>query len=252
MIRTVGIVGYGSFGTLLETLIRRFAPGAQIKIHSSRFPAQGGSATGGAQKFFSLEEAAACDAVVLAVPICAFEATLKKILPHLGPHTVIVDVATVKVHTTEVLKRLAAGRPWLATHPMWGPESYAKTKGDIAGYRIVIVESTLPKAQADALKAFLTQCGFDVVEMSAEAHDKHLAETLFLTHFVGQAVSRGNFARGEIDTVSFGYLMDATESVKHDTALFKDVYRYNPYCEEVLGRFEAAEAEVHALLKETR
>src|SRR4029077_1431406 len=95
----------------------------------------------------------------------------------------------------------------------------------------------------------LKKCGFDVIEMTAEEHDKHLAETLFLTHFVGQVVARGGFDRTAIDTVSFGYLMDATESVKHDTALFQDVYTFNPYCEEVLKKFEVAEAEVHSLLK---
>ena len=243
MVGSIGIVGYGSFGSLLETLIQRFAPEVGIKIHSSRFAPDD-------KKFFSLEDVAECDAVVLCVPIHAFEATLKKVLPHLGAHTVIVDVATVKMYTVEVLKRLAGERQWVATHPMWGPESYAKTEGDIRGYRVVVAGSTLEPARKSTLLAFLRTCGFDVVEMSAEGHDKHLAETLFLTHFVGQAVSRGDFDRTQIDTVSFGYLMDATESVKHDTALFKDVYRYNPYCEEVLARFEAAEAEVHALLKE--
>ena len=94
------------------------------------------------------------------------------------------------------------------------------------------------------------ELGFDVVEMDAEAHDRHLAETLFLTHFVGQTISRAGFNRTEIDTVSFDYLMDAMESVRHDTELFKDVFRYNPFCEEVLKRFEKAEGEVHSLLRE--
>ena len=85
--------------------------------------------------------------------------------------------------------------------------------------------------------------------MSAEQHDRHLAETLFLTHFLGQTVARGGFDRTEIDSISFGFLMDAVESVKRDTELFRDVYRYNPFCEEVLRRFEKAEGEVHALLR---
>ena len=85
--------------------------------------------------------------------------------------------------------------------------------------------------------------------MSPEEHDKHLAETLFLTHLVGQIIARGEFGRTEIDTVSFGYLMDAVESVKHDTELFQDVFRYNPYCRQVLERFGVAEQAVQALLE---
>lgn len=243
MIRAVGIVGYGSFGKLLETLVTRFAPQVTIKIHSSRFPADG-------KKFFELADVAQCDAVVLAVPIAAFEETLAKVVTLLGPKTVIVDIATVKVHTLQALKKLAGGKKYIATHPMWGPESYEKTKGDVSGYRIVMCDGTVPTEQYAQLCEFLKHCGFDVIEMSAEAHDKHLAETLFLTHFVGQTISRGGFDRTEIDTVSFGYLMDATESVKHDTQLFKDVYKFDPFCEETLKRFENAEGEVHKLLRE--
>ena len=245
MPRTVGIVGYGSFGAFLEVLIRRFAPKITVKIYSSRQKPDG-------KKFFPLAEAAECDAVVLAVPIAAFGETLKKVLPLMRENTVLVDVATVKTYTTGLLKKHAAGKRYLATHPMFGPESYDKKNGEVAGFRVVIAESTLPKGQTAAVTAFLKKCGFDVVEMSAERHDKHLAETLFLTHFIGQIVSRGKFNRTGIDTVSFGYLMDAVESVRHDTALFRDVYRFNPYCEEILKRFEVAESEVHTLLKKDR
>jgi prephenate dehydrogenase len=241
---TIGIIGYGSFGAFLDVLIAGLASSAQVKVFSSRSKPDG-------TKFFTLEEVAQSDAVILSVPIHAFEDTLVKVLPLVRPDTVVVDVATVKMHTVEVLKRLAPAQPYVATHPMFGPESYQKKSGDIAGFRIVIAESSLPAEQKADLISFLKKCGFDVVEMTAESHDKHLAETLFLTHFVGQVVSRADFARTGIDTVSFGYLMDAVESVKQDTALFQDVYRFNPYCEEVLKRFEAAEADVHTLLKKS-
>ena len=242
MIKSVGIVGYGSFGVLLELLIKRFVPSLEIRVTSSRFEPDG-------KRFFSLADTAQCDAVILSVPIHAFEDTLKKLLPLMRIDTVIVDVATVKMHTLEILKRLAGDRPYIATHPMFGPESYEKRSGDVSEFRIVVAENTLPENLSVQLVAFLKECGFTVVEMSAKQHDKHLAETLFLTHFIGQIVARGGFNRTEIDTVSFGYLMDAMESVKQDTALFQDVYRYNPFCEEVLKRFEIAESEVHSLLK---
>ncbi len=241
---TVGIVGYGSFGAFLEVLIKRFAPQVSIKVYSSRFKPDD-------LKFFTLEEVAACDAVTLSVPIAVFEDTLVKVLPHMKKSGVIVDVATVKMHTVALLKKYAPYQPYLATHPMFGPESYAKKGGEVTGLRIVMTDGTLSVEQFQNLSSFLKQCGFDVVEMSAESHDKHLAETLFLTHFVGQVVARGGFDRTAIDTVSFGYLMDSVESVKHDTELFKDVYRFNPFCEEILKRFEGAEAEVHTLLKKS-
>ena len=241
MPKTLAIIGYGSFGKLLHELVQRFAPEVKAVVHSSRADAS--------QDFFvSFEQAAACDVVIPCVPIHAFEATVEKMLPYMGAQTVFIDIATVKMHTVKVLKRLLPGKRWLATHPMFGPESYEKKGREVNGLRIVLTESTLAPEEKDAIIGFLKTCGFDVVEMTSEQHDKHLAETLFLTHFVGQTIHRGGFDRTDIDTVSFGYLMDAVESVRHDEVLFKDVYKFNPFCEEALRRFERAEGEVHGLL----
>ena len=65
-------------------------------------------------------------------------------------------------------------------------------------------------------------------------------------------ISKAGYKRTEIDTVSFGYLMDAIESVQNDTALFQDVYKYNPYCKRVIDTLEKAEHEVSLLLAEEK
>ncbi len=241
MIRTLGIVGYGAFGTLLSTLAKRFVPNIDVRVYSLRKEPDGVT-------FFSLADTASSDVVVLAVPIHAFENKLKEILPLMRTDGIIVDVATVKAHTVEVLRRLAGNRRWIATHPMWGPESYKKKHGDVTGFRVVITEHTLEIQDVDALSRFLSLCGFTVVSMNADQHDIHLAETLFLTHFIGQIIARSGFDRTPIDTASFGYIMDAVESVKNDEALFRDVFRYNPYCKEVLERFGEGEEAVRKLL----
>lgn len=241
MASTLGIVGYGSFGRLAHTLLSRFSPHTVVRVHSSRHRPDG-------KTFYALADVAASDAVILAVPIHAFEAVLRQVLPHMRPDTVIVDIATVKVHTVTLLRRLARGRRWIATHPMWGPESYAKRGGNIVGFRIIVCEHTFPRAAYARVHKALKDIGFDIVEMTARRHDKHLAETLFLTHFIGQIVHRAGFDRTAIDTVSFGFLMDAVESVKHDEALFRDVFTYNPYCKRILDLFRAKEADVRRLL----
>jgi len=94
----------------------------------------------------------------------------------------------------------------------------------------------------------LRDLGFSVVETDSDTHDKDLAETIFLTHYVGQVIARGGFERTDIDTVSFGYLMDAVDSVRHDTQLFEDVFRFNPYCRQVVERFDVSEKQVREQL----
>lgn len=237
---SVGIVGYGAFGALLHTLFVRFAPEVQVRIFSSRKVPDG-------ETFFALEEVAQCDAVILAVPIRAFEETLVRIIPLTRSDTMIVDVATVKEHTENLLKKYAPGR-FIATHPMWGPESYKKKGESVEGFRIVVTAHTLSAQVYESLRARLQSLGFVVVEMSAQKHDTHLAETLFLTHFVGQVITDAGFDRTAIDTVSFRYLMDAVESVRHDAELFRDVYHFVPACKEVLQRFAHSEQRIQQIL----
>ncbi len=231
---SLGLIGYGAFGAFLHALAQRFLPGAQLKIHS-------GSREPDGVLFFPLERVAASDAVVLAVPISAYQRTLERLAPHLGAGTLLVDVATVKAYTMGLVSSVRAGQPFLAMHPMFGPESYAKRGGEVSGFRIVVTGHTMAPAHYRTLCDGLTAAGFSLVEKTADAHDRDLAETLFLTHYVGQVIARGGFERTEIDSVSFGYLMDAVDSVRHDSQLFEEVCRFNPYCRSVIERFDASD-----------
>ena len=244
MIGSAAIIGYGHFGAFLHILAQRYAPDVTLKIHSRSHTPDG-------TLFVSLEEAAACDAVVLAVSISAYEKTLDALLPHLGPDTIIVDVATVKAYTGALIRSRADGRRFVSMHPMFGPESYAKRGGDVTGFRIVVTDSRLGAEEYKTLCGRLTEPGFSVVEKTAEDHDRDLAETLFLTHYVGQVIARGGFERTNIDTVSFGYLMDAVDSVRHDGVLFEEVCRFNPHCWQVVERFDRSERKVKDKLLET-
>lgn len=241
-VRSVGIVGYGNFGEFLYGVTKRYAPGVSVRVYEPSKAVDG-------TLFFSKEETAGSDVVIFAVPISAFESSLREFLPLMPVETLIVDVATVKAHTAGLLKQVAAGRSYVAMHPMFGPESYAKKGRTLQGLRVVVCEHTLSDNDYEHFRKMLAELGLDIVRMDAEAHDQHLAHSLFLTHFIGQIVARAGFDRTPVDTVSFGYLMDAVESVKNDTGLFKDVYQYVPYCKEVMERFRIAEKEVSELLQ---
>ncbi len=237
MVTSVGIVGYGHFGTFLHELAGRFFPEVKVKVYSRRAEVNN-------ETFFSLEETSRCDVVILCGAIREYEDQLIAVAKHAPPETIIIDVATVKKHTNELLRTHCRDCRFLSTHPMFGPESYKKHGGAIDGFRIVVTDYVLANDQYQMLKNVFAKLGFLIIEMTADEHDKRLAETLFLTHYVGQSVSRAGFTRTAIDTLSFQFLMDAVESVKDDTALFQDVYRFNPYCKEVAQRLHAAQESV--------
>lgn len=238
-IKTVGIVGHGPFGKFIETLVRRFVPEAEVFVYTR-------SATVDNEHYHTLQTVAACDVVFVTVAIRAYEAVLAELAPLLRPETMVVDVATVKTHTLALIQKLLPQQPFISCHPMFGPESYEKCKGSVSGFRIVVCEHALPDESARALTNFFTDAGFVLIEMSADEHDQMLAKTLFLTHYIAQTMKEAELGRTTIDTVSFGSLMNAVESVQNDDQLFADVYRFNPYCADIAKRFHTAQDEVFA------
>ena len=234
---SLGLIGYGQFGAFLHVLAGRYLPDARLMVYDDERDPDGAL-------FFPFEDVAGCDAVVLAVPINAYGTVLTRLRPHLGKNSVVVDIATVKKHTMDLLQAVDPPVSFLSMHPMFGPESYAQREGDVRGFRIVVTGHNLASESYEAFREKLSVAGFSIIEKTADAHDKDLAETLFLTHYIGQIVARGGFERSDIDTVSFGSLMDAVDSVRHDTGLFEDVFRFNPYCRQVIERFETSDRDV--------
>lgn len=244
IIKSIGIIGYGDFGTFLHELARTHLPDIAVKIYSSRFELDG-------KIFFSLEDVCKSDILIPCVPIATFEEVVQKIKSLVGKDTIVCDVATVKKHPVSILRSNGIPR-FIATHPMFGPYSYKKKGNTLEGLRIAVCDTTLSQDEYANVEAFLKGIGLNVLEMTPDEHDKLVAETLFLTHLVGQIVTQGRFERTSIDTLSFGFLMDAVESVAHDDALFHDVFSYNPYCEEVLRRVENTEKLVAGSLERGR
>ena len=242
MVNTVGIVGYGHFGKFLLELGQRFFPEVEFRVHSRHMERDD-------KTFFDLKTVAQSDVVILCDGIHEYKERMLAVLEYALPETILVDVATVKKFTSELCRKYCDGRRFISTHPMFGPVSYQKHKGDVSGFRIVVTDYALNNDTYQRLKARFADLGFNIIEMTADEHDKRLAETLFLTHYIGQSILKAGFKRTEIDTLSFQFLMDAVDSVKDDKKLFADVYRFNPYCKEVAERFHAAQEEVYAELK---
>ena len=239
----VVIVGYGNFGRHLEQLLCSRAPQLRVDIHQPG-PKHIGDGS------FDISE---YDIIVLAIPLRVYERAIKDIVPRMKEDAILVDVGTVKVHTMALLEKYANRRFWIATHPMWGPETYRKTGEDVRGYKLVVTGYSIPRRLFRQLRATVKSVGINVVEMAPDQHDSLLAYSLFVTHYFGQVISFAGLRRTAIDTISFGYLMDAAESVEKDTSLFLDVLRFNQaLCSAVLARIEDAEHRVRLMMEGAR
>lgn len=224
-ISTIWIIWYGQFWKFIHELCKIYFPDIEVLISSRTFDK--------AQPF---DQVCKADIVFPCGPIKYMQQQLEDIIPLLWEDSILWEVTTVKVMPVKILHK-NTNINYIASHPMFGPESYSKNWDSLTWCTIAWCEDTLSIESREVFQSKLREFGLNIVDLSADQHDKHLAETLFLTHYVSQIIYQAWFDRSKIDTLSFGYLMDAVESVKDNEWLFKDVRNFNPYCKEVVERF---------------
>lgn len=222
----VGLIGYGRIGRLLT---RYFSRDADILVYDSRRAA----------RTASLAEVCAADAVVLCVPMAAFEGVVKRIAPLLRPGTVVADVCSLKEHPVRVMKRwLPKGVHILAMHPNFGPDS---AKDSLAGRKLVLWPVRMPRPLYARAKKALGRKGLALVEMSPREHDRRMASSLVLTHFVGRALVAYGAKTTGVDTEGYKRLLRILETVQNDSwQLFADMNRFNAYAAPMRRRLMKA------------
>lgn len=239
----VGLIGFGRLGRLL---VKHFARDARIVVADARpdprLVRKLGAAPG------TLAEACAQDVVVLCVPMAEFEGVVRKIAPRVKPGALVVDACSVKEHPVRVMKRLLPRTVrLLATHPNFGPDSAAES---LKGRKIVLCRVRMSGADYRAAKRVLERKGLEIVEMTPREHDRRMASSLVLTHFIGRALVAYGAKTTGVDTEGYKRLLRILETVQNDSwQLFEDMNRFNAYAAPMRRRFRAALASVDAKVR---
>jgi prephenate dehydrogenase len=239
----VAVVGYGRFGRALTDLlassgipVRAFDPAAAVpeEIRSADLA--------------DLVEGA--DVVVVATPIPATRTTLTDLRPHLTAEHLVIDVGSVKRAPMQAMQDvLGSDIPWAATHPLFGPVNIAR--GDRPLRAVVCTNETHPLAVGRARNLY-ERIGCDVVEQSADEHDRLMARTHALAFFV----AKGLIDVGAGDDLpfappSFQALAQTIDTVRSDAShLFLAIERDNPHAEDARQALLDALTRVHTGLDE--
>lgn len=227
----IGIVGFGRFGKLIAKYLAADHP---LRVYD---PAANDRdvTTLGAEPV-SLEAASRCEVVILAVPISGLREALVQVRPHLTSDSLVVDVCSVKEHPVRWMQALLpSSAAILATHPMFGPDSAAES---LQGRKIVLCPVRIALARCAAITRYLSAKGLVVIETSPSEHDRQIAVSLALTHFIGRGLAGMGAEPQEIDTEGYRRLLRILEVVENDSwQLFEDMNRYNPYAAEARREF---------------
>lgn len=233
MIRSVGIIGLGSFGALAASLIpKEIEVVGYDQTKSAMTPIRNGSLSGVMES----------DVVILAVPLDAYASLLAKIEPLLKPETLLIDICSVKLKPDQLLREYLPNHPnILVTHPLFGPQTAApgKTKG-----HDLIVTKSLGKKATEVLDFCKTTLELSIYHMTPEAHDQAMAQVHALTFFVARGLADTPMQKVPFQTPSFQMILDLVKLDRtHSDELFRTIQHGNPYAatvrKQVVKSFQA-------------
>ena len=244
MMKTLGIIGFGAFGALAaEHLRSRFEVVASDRRDKSALAVSMGV------RWASITDASACDVVLLCVPISEMEAVLERIKGSVKPGALFVDTCSVKSLPCRLMRRiLPRGVEVLASHPLFGPQSACR---GLDGLEIVLCPVRVTRKTLAAAKKVLREMGLRVSVMLPREHDRRIAETQAVAHFIAAAL-KGRIPAKRLRVASFEKLADAMELVRHDSPrLFRDMQQLNPFAAAerklLLKRLEKIDGELNGV-----
>ena len=222
----IGLMGFGRFGALTARYLAKDYP---VQVFSRSQSPEDIADSGACAA--TLADVCRQPILILCVPISAMPTTLRRIAPLLRPKTVVIDVCSVKIRPVQWMREhLPPDVFILGTHPMFGPDSAADS---LKGRKLVLCRERMPDGLYRRIHRYLTDCELEVIETSPEDHDRQIAVSLSLTHFIGRSLSAFGAGKLKIDTEGYRRLVYTLGVVEHDTwQLFEDMHRYNPFARQ--------------------
>ena len=245
MTMRAAIIGYGRFGAALGELLQEAGIGHRAyDPDGARVPAE-------VRAQSVAEVVRGARFVVLAVPVPRIADAVASVQPHLREDHIVTDVCSVKMLPTEVLRaRLGDARPWVATHPLFGPTSLALGERPL---RVVVCPNDLHPEAVAAVRGLWASMNCEVIEQEASAHDRVMAQTHALTFFVAKGILDAGMG-DEVDYApqSFQAISRTLDVVRGDAGhLFGAIQRDNPFTGEMRSRLIAALAQADRKLMES-
>ena len=229
--QTLGLIGFGQFGRLAA---RHLTGCSDLTISDVEDRSAEAALMGAA--FGRLDQASACDIVIVAVPVAAMKQTFADIAPHVRPGALVMDVASVKVlPALWMIQTLPAHADIVATHPLFGPQS---ARDGLEGLRLVLCP--VRGERAHEVKAIAEAAGLIVSITTPEEHDQEMAYVQALTHLIGRSLVNVKIPDEDLKTRSYQHLLDLCGLIGDDSfELFSAIQTLNPYASDVARAFVA-------------
>ena len=157
------------------------------------------------------------------VPLGLTVEVFKSIMPYIGKLCILADIASVKTGMAEFYRE--AGRPFVSTHPMFGP-TFANIR-ELHDESAAIISESDPKGK-EFFKALYSRLGIRLFEYDFEGHDKMIAYSLG-TPFASTMVFASCMKRQETPGTNFKRHMTIAKGLlSEDDRLLTEIM-FNPF-----------------------
>lgn len=237
MLNRICIIGVGLIGGSLGLALRRQGLAGEI-VGVEEVAEKGHQATtrGAVDRCLPLDRALpGASLVIIATPVRATVALLRKIAGQLDPGTVVTDVGSTKEEIVQVAEGvLPAGVAFVGGHPMAGTEQCGVTgaRADMfqgARYILTPTPRTDPQALAQVRK-IIDAVGAQVVLMDPAGHDRAVSFISHLPHLLAvaliNAVAGLPGAEQVLDLAANGF-KDVTRIAGSGSTMWHDIFLVN-------------------------
>lgn len=238
----VSVYGYGRFGKLWAEIL---AEDFHVKVYSQR-GLEAEEVTHGLE-ICTEEELFDCDALFYCVAISCFEEVLARTRRHCRANTIFFDTCSVKVHPARWMARhLPEGSRIIATHPMFGPDSYHISPRQLA---MVMCNVSAEETIFNEWALYFASKTLRIEFMTPDEHDRTAAYSQGITHYMGRLFDDLRLLPTPIDTLGYRTLLDVTAQTCRDSwQLFIDLQKYNPYAKRMREDLKTSIRKIDAAL----
>jgi len=183
------------------------------------------------------EAVARADLVIICVPVGAFAALAKSVLPMMKPGAILSDVGSVKSDIVDtVLPLVPTGIHFIPAHPLAGTEFSGPDAGlpklFVNRWCIVTPPSDHDPMALETVRQFWSDLGSQVEIMDAKRHDYALAITSHLPHLVAFSIFHTALAQEQksgspVIRFSAGAFRDFTRIASSNPVMWRDIFLKN-------------------------
>lgn len=191
----------------------------------------------------NIEAAKKADIIIVSVPIRETVKVIEEIAPHIKEDALLTDFTSIKIKPMEAMEKAKCGI--LGGHPLF--DSTVGFKG-----QNFILCPIKENNNSKWYRLFLKGLGLNLIELSAEEHDKNMAVIQGLTHIsnisLGYALKKLGYDLGMGEKLSSPvYLLrlyTAGRILAQDEKLYSDIEMENPYSKDVAKAYLEAVKEI--------